>query len=392
LKHSLVLFVIGFIIVTLSACSDDPSSIGIDLLQRDFIFVSEFDSQIDSLSQSSSFFKKVIPLGFSSKILLGKRDDTEASVLMRFAFAINDSMKDDFLEDRININNAYIELTPTYTFTDTLAPFDFSVHKINNNWSLTEFTGDSLDNLSYENEDLSSNKNFTDSLYTFNLDNDLIISWIKFSIDTSLGKNFGIYYKPDLSAGKIIGFEAFTFTSTDAAKLKVIVEKPGSYIDTISGFIFGDVSAVKTEDPMNTAGKIVVQASTTLQSKLFFDLSTIPENIIINRADLIIQEDTLNSIIGSGFGTNLAVYMITEADSNIVDESSGVTLAESDNVFTANITDIINFWYSGGDNSGMIIRSASIIDGLNLIALRGSGYQVESERPRLKIVYTSREN
>ncbi|MFC2103008.1 hypothetical protein ACFLSS_01120, partial [Bacteroidota bacterium] len=355
-------------------------------------FVSDFDSQRDTLSQSSSFFKKVIPLGFSSKILLGKRGNTEASVLMRFAFAINDSMKDDFLEDRININNAYIELIPSYTYTDTLAPFDFSVHKINNNWSLTEFTGDSLDNLSYENDDLSSNKNFTDSLYTFNLDNDLISSWIKFSIDTSLGKNFGIYYKPDMGTGKIIGFEAFTFTSTDAAKLKVIVEKPGSYIDTISGFIFGDVSAVKTEDPMNTTGKIVVQASSTLQSKLFFDLSTIPKNIIINRADLIIQEDTLNSVIGTGFGTNLSVYMITDADSNIVDESSGVILAESANVFSANITDIINFWYSGGENSGMIIRSASIIDGLNLIALKGSGYQVESERPRLKIVYTSREN
>jgi len=392
LKNRLLVIITGLIIVMFSGCSDDPSSIGIDLIQRDFIFDAQFDSNVDSLAQSSSYFKKVIPLGLSSKFLLGKKNNTEASGLMKFVFSINDSMKDDFINDNIVVNRAYIELTPAYTFGDTLAPFEFGVYKVNSNWSITQFTSDSIDQLSYDMTDLSSNKNITDSLYTFDIANDLITSWIKISIDTSLGKNYGIYYKPDMSSNKIVGFEALTFTSSSAAKLKVIVEKSGSYTDTINGFIFGDVSAVKSDDPVNTEGELVVQASTTLQSKLFFDLNTLPQNIIINRADLIIQEDTLNSIVGSGFGTNLAAYIITDSDSNFVSESSGTTLFESGNVFTADITDIINTWYYGVENYGLAIRSASLIEGLNLIALKGSDYPVKSDRPRLKIVYTSRVN
>jgi hypothetical protein len=392
LKQTLAALVIIIIIFTLNSCSDDPSSIGSDLVRSDYIKVANFDSQVDSLSQSSSFFKKVLPLGLASKILLGRRGDTEASILMKFVFSIDDSMKDDLMADNIVIKKAYLELTPAYTFSDTLAPLDFSVHKINDYWSITQFTADSLQFLSYENEDLSSNKNFNDTLYTLDLDNSLILSWIKSSIDTSLEKNLGIFFKPDINSAKIVGFESLTTTSTDAAKLRIVIEKQGSYTDTIRGYIFGDVSAVSTELPILPAGEMGVQASSTLQSKILLDTSILPKNIIINRAELLIQEDTLNSVIGTAFGSALQGYLITDSDSNIVDENSRVSFTKSDNIYTGDITDLIDYWYSGEDNFGMILRSSSLVEGVNLVVLKGSDYPVESERPRLKIVYTTREN
>ncbi len=181
-----IIVIILFVVINFLSCSDDPpTSIGIDLLDGDFLIVSTFDTQDDSVSQSSSFFKEVVELGLSSKVLIGKRDELEATTLMDFTFFIADSLRQDFLDGNITVNQAFIELTPQYTYTDTNAAYDFTVHKINSDWSITGFTSDSLANFSFDVEDLSSNKNFTDSIYTFDLDNDFVLEWIKISIDSS---------------------------------------------------------------------------------------------------------------------------------------------------------------------------------------------------------------
>ncbi|MCH6575509.1 MAG: hypothetical protein IH795_09935, partial [Bacteroidetes bacterium] len=131
MKYPLSFIVIIFLIViNVLSCSDDPTSIGIDLLEGDFVIVSTFDTQDDTVSQTSSFFKEVVPLGLSSKVLIGKRDELEATTLMDFAFFIADSLHQDFLDGNIIVNKAFIELTPTYTYTDEVAEYDFKVHEI----------------------------------------------------------------------------------------------------------------------------------------------------------------------------------------------------------------------------------------------------------------------
>jgi len=252
LKYPLsIIVIILFIATNFLSCSDDPTSIGIDLLDGDFVIVNTFDTQYDTVSQTSSFFKEVVALGLSSKVLIGKRDELEATTLMDFTFFIADSLRQDFLDGNITVTQAFIELTPVYTYTDESAEYDFTVHNITSDWSILGFTSDSLANLSFDVEDLSSNKNFTDSIYTFDLNNDFVLQWIKISIDSSLGENNGIYIIPTMSTGKVVGFQALTTTSSDAAKLRVVIEKPGSIVDTISAFIFADVSAAIADfDPL----------------------------------------------------------------------------------------------------------------------------------------------
>jgi hypothetical protein len=380
-----------FIVINFLTCSDDPTSIGIDLLDGDFLIISTIDTKDDTITQSSSYFKKVVPLGLSSKLLIGKRDELEATTLMNFVFFIEDSLEQDFLDDNIGVTQAFIELTPTsYIYTDENADYDFTVHEITSNWSI-EFTSDSLANLSFNEEDLSSNKNFTDSIYTFDLNNEFVLQWIKNSIDASLGTNNGIYFMPTVNTGKVVGFEALTPTSSDAAKLKVVIEKPGSFVDTIRAFIFADVSTIVSDLPVLPAADIGVQASTTIQSRLFIDLSEVPRDIIINKAELILTEDTLSSITGSSFNPNLAVFRITDSSDVTIDESTGTLLVKNKNTFTGNITSLITFWITSEDNQGMVIRSASLTEGIELFAIKGSGHSELSERPRLRIVYTSRE-
>jgi hypothetical protein len=391
LKYSpCFIVIILFTVLNVFSCSDDPTSIGIDLLDGDYLIVSTFDTQDDTITQSSSFFKEVVPLGFSSKVLIGKRDELEATTLMNFLFFIEDSLRQDFLDGNIAVNQAFIELTPNYTYTNEEAEYDFTVHEVTSNWS-TGFTSDSLDNLSFNFEDLSSNKNFTDSIYTFDLDSDFVLQWIKNTIDTSLGKNNGIYIVPTMSTDKVVGFQALTATSSTAAKLKVVIEKAGNFVDTIRAFIFADVSAIVADLPVLPPEDIGVQASTTIQSTLFYDLSKVPRNIIINKAELILTEDTLSSITGSSFNPNLAVFKITDSTDLTIDEGSGILLVKQNNTFTGNITPYITLWITNEDNEGMVIRPASLTEGLELFAIKGSEYPELSERPRLRIVYTSRE-
>ena len=382
--------IILFTVLNIFSCSDDPSSIGIDLLEGDYLIVSTFDTQDDTVTQSSSFFKEVVPLGLSSRVLIGKRDELEATSLMDFIFFIEDSLRQDFLDDNITVNQAFMELTPTYIYTDSIAEYDFTVHEITSDWSIG-FTSDSLANLSFNAEDLSSNKNFTDSIYTFDLNNDFVLQRIINSIDTSLGQNNGLYFIPTMSTAKVVGFQALTPTSSTAAKLKIVIEKPGSFVDTIRAFIFADVSAIIADLPVLPAVDIGVQASTTIQSKLFFDLSEVPRDIIINKAELILTEDTLNSITGSSFNPNLAAFKITDSSDVTINESTGILLAKHDNIYTGNITSFITSWINNENNQGMVIRSASLTEGLELFAIKGSEYPDLSERPRLHIVFTSKE-
>lgn len=391
MKYHFLLFAVSLIsLLGILSCSDEPSSIGIDFLESDFLTVSTFDTKDDSVSQSSSFFKKVVPLGLASKILIGKRDDVEASTLMDFVFSINDSLKQDFLDDKISVNQAFIELTPQYTYSDKTAEIDFTVHKINSKWSINGFTADSLPNLSFDEANLSSNKNFTDSLYTFDLDNDFVLSWIKNSIDSSIGKNEGIYYKPTMTSGKVVGFQALTISSSDAAKLKVVIEKPGKYIDTIRASIFSDVSVVTADLPVLPSGVLGIQSSVTLQSRFLFDLSGVPRDVIINKADLILEEDTLNSVTGSSFDANLKALRITDSTDLSIDEGNEITLTKENYTYTGDITSFITSWIRNEDNQGLVIQTGKLTEGLELIAIKGSDYPDQSVRPRLRIVFTSK--
>ena len=76
--------ILFLLLLTLSSCSDSPTSTGSDLLKDDFINVNEINSLKDSLQQSSEYFKKVISLSSSEELLIGKSYNVEAYSLLNF--------------------------------------------------------------------------------------------------------------------------------------------------------------------------------------------------------------------------------------------------------------------------------------------------------------------
>jgi len=390
-KYILFLLLLSTSVLFFS-CTDEPSSLGITQIESDLILVKTFDSITDTISQNSTYFKRVIPLGNSDWVLVGRYNnqlfdqDIKSSALLKFVFGLPDSIKTEITDGNIIVNDAWIKLRNRYIYVDTLASLDFTVHKVNSNWT-TAFTIDSLPNLDYDISDISSNFTIDDTSYSFHLDNSLIFDWMKNSVSRDSADNFGIYLDPTTSSNKVVGFEAFTLLSSQAAKLTVIIEKPGAYVDTISGFISADISLVDGPVPTLPAGIIGVQSGVTIKSRLTFDISALPLGIVVNKAELILTSDTTNSVKGSRYTNNLLAFYLRYADS-LNTEGSPVTLNYSDGKYSGDITSFVRTWLSRNQNYGLLIQPGNQLSGLDLFALKGSDNSEITNRPRLRITYT----
>lgn len=389
-----ILFLISLLSIFI-ACNDEPSSLGIEILDSDYIIVKTFDSQIDTIEQSSSFFKRVVPLGSSDWVMIGKSESPSqslaSSTLLKFIFGLEDSIETDIENDSLNVLDSWVVLTNKYVYGDTLATMEFTTHKVNSIWSANTFTIDDLPSLQYDPENIGTDLVTSDTLYSFHLDDDLVYSWMKNSVDTALAKNYGIYLEPTSESNKIIGFQALTFTSSEAAKLYVVVEKPGFFVDTITGFISGDISMVAAAEPDLPTGLICTQSSVIINSKLNFDVGVLPVGLVINKAELMLSADSINSAFGSSYNNTLRVYYLNSNDS-IKTEGNPITLNYKDNKYSGDITAFVRSWVDKNENFGMLIQSGNQILGTDLFALKGSNYSEITERPRVIITFTVKRN
>jgi len=197
--------------------------------------------------------------------------------------------------------------------------------------------------------------------------------------------------EPTAASNKIVGFQALTSTSSQAAKLFVVIEKPGVYVDTINGLILADVSAVIGSEPNLPPGLIAAQSSVTLNSKLNFDVGVLPVGLVINKAQLILSSDSINSVYGSSYNNTLHVYYLNTNDS-IKTEGNPIILAYKNNQFSGDITGFVRSWVSKNENFGMLIETGNQLLGTDLFVLKGSNYSEISERPRIIITFTVKKN
>lgn len=391
-KIILVFLLTLFSIFLIASCSDSPTDLGSDLLNPDLIGVVTFDSQKDSAFQSSFSFKKVIPLGGASRILIGKADNLTANALFVFTFIISDSLKQLVRNDSLNVLSAKVELTPDYVFGDSNATFDYTVHKINSSWVSSTFTADSFQSsgFSYDPADLSSNKVESDSLYSFSIDANIVKDWLRSQVDTSLAQNNGIVILPTAATNKIVGFVAFNPEISNDTKVKAVVQKVGTTRqDTLTAFVLSDVHVIIGENTV-TPDRMIIQAGVVSNSYLYFDLSKIPDKAVINYAKLSVELDTVNSKFGSGFTNSLQAFLVTNSDSLKVDENTSESLFRNGNRYEGNLSAFVRYWLNQKDNQGIIIKAGNEFAGVEKFVLKGSSYPVYEERPKLEIVYTVR--
>ena len=385
------IFLTLFVLVSLIhfSCSDSPSSLGSDLLSQDLINILELDSANDSLFQFASVYKKVIELSSANRLLLGKKDNIEAGILIKFLIFFADSIKQQLTNNELSVLSAKVEFTKNYTFGNSTVPIDFSVHKINNNWS-TGFTSDSLAILTYDANDISFSKTFSDSINGFNFDTQTALNWLKASADSSIPIDNGLYIKPAMSSEKIVGFQALTIEDLTIPSLKIIIQKTGVYSDTLSYFPSVDLSVVSGSLPDVGTENIGIQAGLNSEARLFFDLSSLPKDIVVNYAQLILTVDTIKTITGSSFTNSVRVNYITDSTNLAIDSTFSLFLDREGSTFKGSVTSFIQRTLIESNNQGLLLSASDKLNGVELFAIKGSNAAALAERPNLQIIYTSK--
>jgi hypothetical protein len=381
------IFILILLTLIFFRCSDPPKSIGIELLEDGLIDAAKINSLDDSLYQSSTYFKKVANLGTAERLLLGKYSNAEASLLLQFRFNLADSVKEDLLNNNLNVTYAAMEMYQDYSFGDSLGAFDFTLHKVNSYWSI-DFNVDSLSQLDLESDDLSGDKTINDSVTIVNINNQLVQSWLLAEADENAPRNNGIYLKPTGETNRVRGYQALTISFIDMPVLKLVLEKPGVYVDTITYSVNIDVGIVKGDLPVVSPENFVVQGGLIINAKLFFDVSKIPSTAIINSAELVLTLDTTQTVLGpDAIESVQAVYML---DSTNTDSLSTLTatLSRSGDKLRGNVTTFIYRWFTES-NHGLLIRAFDQLKTLEMYAIKGSNSTDPAFKPYLEITYTN---
>lgn len=386
--HNKVLFLIAALTAFLFvSCSDDPSSIGADLLNSDKLDVKVINSFDDSLSQQSSFLERKISLGASPRLLVGKTNDIEAVTLLRFNFiSLAESLKTAIKNSSITIASATVKLTPNYTFNTNSTPFDFSIHKINSRWSSAGFTSDSLNSLSYDQTNAASNLIVTDSIITFDIDKQVVMDWLLAEADTSIPVDNGMFLKPESVSG-IRGFQAVYSANKNIPQLNVTLVTANSDTAVVYFTSTADISVVSGTLPV-MSDHFFTQSGLIVNSKFWCNISTIPATALINNATFSINVDTLLTQTGSTYNIALGVGFITDTTKTSIDSSGYIVLSRTGNTFSGNITRYVQRWADGETNLGILIWNLGQLEGAEKFVFFGSSYSDRNKQPKLEITYT----
>jgi hypothetical protein len=361
-------------------------------LKKNYLNVKEVDSYTDSLNQTTSYVKRSTFLGSTiTTLMVGNNANVQASSLIKFSTTLTDTLISDIDNNNVIITYARVNLISNYRFGDSLAIFNFGVNKVLNSWSGDSIDGDNLSSLSVVPVDLSSNKIDLDTLISFDLDKSYVMSLLKSIADSTQPADYGIYLKPALYSKKVVGYQSLSGSSSTFDTLKVVVQKPGDYSDTLYLYPSLDACIVTGSLPKIPSEDIVVQRGLVINSKLWFDFSSLPKNISINYANLTLTIDTLATIVGTNYVNSVDIRFLTDSTLLTLDSTqTTVTLTRSGNTFQGNIAAFVQNWINKGNNVGLLIEATSQTEGLELFALKGSNAADRSVRPRLQITYTGK--
>ncbi|MEO8399882.1 MAG: hypothetical protein ABI550_08740, partial [Ignavibacteriaceae bacterium] len=112
----------------------------------------------------------------------------------------------------------------------------------------------------------------------------------------------------------------------------------------------------------------------------------------LSTAELTFTLDTLETITGNNYTNSLLAYSLIDSTFKDSIDSPILTLSRNANTFTVSSTSLlatVENWIKTGKNEGMVIRPNNEDDGVELFVIKGNNTANVSERPKLKISYTT---
>ncbi len=397
--HYLKVFLFILPLIIFASCSDDPTSVGLSQLGDDLINLKKYDTQTDSTYQTSTFYKSTFALGSASRLLLGKADLVESSILFRFSYSLADSVKTQLKNKTSYVSNAWMELYPKYNFpakASLTTPFYFRLHSINQDWTVSGFNADSLaaGKVTYDASTnyVSGNASATDTTFVFYIDKTAATNWLMSDADTSFyPRDYGMILTPAAGTQKIIEFQALNSSSSDEPSLTIVLSKTNGYDnDTLTFTPASDTHVVTGDIPsLNKQEYIAIQSGLAVESLIKFNLN-LPLHAVINYAELDLTADTTKFLYGSDTTTTTvyAIYYSKDSATWANAEYDPITLTKSGKIYSGNIASYVKKWLNTSNNLGVVIRPSDYLDSVNKLVFKGSNAVNYLERPRLKITYT----
>ena len=377
--------------VAFYSCSDAPTEIGADLMPPgDGLSISTWNTLEHPVPQSSSYYVDTISMNYSSSVLLGEVvNDVKSYLLVKFLVIgeVPDSIQSAIEKDSLVINDAWISSPVIYRYGDG-SELNFSVHEILDDWSALDFTIDSLNTLVYDETNDYLSQTVTDSTFEFHFQPRAVYKMLMSEVADSV-KNYGLFMRPE-GGNLVLGFPALTTNvAGERLKLTCAVEKPDEFIDTLSFYTSADVHVVQRDIPLNIPDRIILNAGTIVRGRVKFDLTSLPERIVVNRAILRVYIDETQTLQGSNPSDTLFVSMIADSSGTVHENSPSVYAWGDSTRISANITEMVQKWLNHPEeNFGVRLRLTDEKTSVNKLTFYGSEYSDSTKRPYLEITYT----
>lgn len=365
-----------FIFLFIIGCSQEPNSVGKDVLgDMDKL---KTDVSTNIAVNSSGF--SITSANNSTTLMVGKSNNTEASMLLRFGTFPTDTNLAN------SVISARIKMKPNYSFKDTAGIMNFSIHEMKRSWSESSFTSDSLGG-SYESTPVNTHSfsaNAKDTLTIFPVEKNLVVEWLKGNT------NNGIILIPNLTSNMIFGFDTYYYSaiSDTRPQLEIIYRTATDTADqTLTLRTIQDATVFSGTRPNSTSSLFYVQGGLISRGKIKFDVSNIPRSATITQAFLDLKTDTLESSLSSYTNFQILVHAISKDDT--IPTLSGTTAQGklSGNTFSIDVRNMVQLWVSGKPNYGIALRYYDEFTQVDRFAIHGSA-AAETNRPRLRIQYT----
>jgi hypothetical protein len=377
-KNKMKLLSISTIIIFLfiMGCSQEPNSVGKDVLDD----MDKLKTDVSTNVAVSSSGYSITSANNSTTLMIGKSNDTEASMLLQFGTFPTDTNLAN------SVISARIKMIPNYSFKDTAGIMNFSMHEMKRSWSESSFTSDSLAG-SYESAPVNTHSfivNSKDTLTIFPVEKNLVIGWLKGNT------NNGIILIPNIASNMIFGFNTYYYSAISDARpqLEITYRASEDTADqTLSKGTIQDATIISGTRPISTSSLFYVQGGVISRGKIKFDVSNIPRGATITQAFLELKTDTLESSLSSYTDYQILIHAISNDDT--IPTLSGTTALGklSGNTFSIDLRNIVQLWVSGKPNFGIALRYYNEFTQVDRFAVHGTS-AAETNRPRLKIQYT----
>jgi hypothetical protein len=388
LKKLILLLITVTPLMIFQACSETPTGAGAGLLEQDLVNLSTLDTAADTVEITAAYQKRTINLGTSTRILVGRRENIEAGILIRFQLILPDTLSQQIRDGSVTVESSNITMTRNYLFGSNDDPLNFNVYNITSGWTTVGFNSDSAAALQYENIDRLTGLSIDTITTRLDIQPQLALNWLQAAADPDIPADNGAYIKPAEGSNKILGYYAIGSDEALTPKLNIVYRNALNELDTVVYNTFADLSFVTGELPQISPQNIAVQAGLEITTRIRFELSSIPENSIINKAELTFTKDVEETRVGDSFVNQLVGFFI--ADSLNPDSVSGsVTLSGVNNSFTGDVTLFVQQWVRSRNNYGLLIVAGGRFTGVELFSLYGPAAD-QALRPRLNITYTTK--